>query len=135
MRRPPLRPAYQVAHAIDDRLTEVSLETANRPMLKAFDAPQRSQECILDDVLGVPVAACVSGQSPMRPAADRRQRALDENLCGPFVTALGPFEDVQGGLGQLSLIGVRLVSTVCHDRRGNSGDNEALPTVERRGHL
>ena len=70
-------------------------------MLEALDAPEGSQEDILDDVLGVGLAACVARQPAARPPPDRRQRALDQDRRGLLVAGLRPLEDVQGRIGQI----------------------------------
>ena len=57
------------------------------------------QECILDDVFRVGVAACVARKPPARPPPDRRQRALDQDLRGLLVAVLRPLEDMQGRIG------------------------------------
>jgi len=55
---------------LHDGLAQIRLESANRSMLEARNAPERSDERILDDVFGIGVAARVARQPPSRPTAD-----------------------------------------------------------------
>ena len=64
-----LRSANQVANPIDDRLAQVGLQAADGPMLEALDAPEGSQEHVLDDVFGVGVAARVAWAVARAPSA------------------------------------------------------------------
>ena len=61
----------QIANAIDDALTEIGLQPTDRPVLKAVQAAQRSEDDVLDDILGVGVTPGVGGETAARQRRSR----------------------------------------------------------------
>ena len=91
----PPRAANEVANPVDDRLPDVGLQPSHRSMLETLDVFDGPQEHVLDDVFRVGVASRVARQSSARPLPNRRQSALDQDLCGRLITTLRALEDMQ----------------------------------------